>query len=118
MVLMIEVRTENGGGGVQKAIFHIFINQKFAFVANSFHQVYKCLLKISFADKYAKDSISSSSAKPQNREQTSSDASSSSTMSKGEKYEAKKSIVILIAIFVISLIAMFYVYLMFPELEA
>lgn len=39
-------------------------------------------------------------------------------MSNGEKYEAKKSIVILIAIFLISLIAMFYVYLMFPELEA
>lgn len=39
------------------------------------------------------------------------------TMSSNEKYEAKKSIFILIGIFSISLSAMFYVYLMFPELE-
>lgn len=34
-----------------------------------------------------------------------------------EKNEAKKSILILIGIFSISLTVMFYVYLMFPELE-
>lgn len=39
------------------------------------------------------------------------------TMSNHEKYEAKKSIVILIGIFLISLSAMFYVYVNFPELE-
>lgn len=38
-------------------------------------------------------------------------------MSSHEKYEAKKSIVILIGIFLVSLIAMFYVYLNFPKLE-
>lgn len=39
------------------------------------------------------------------------------TMSNREKYETKKSILILTGIFVISLSALFYVYLMFPELE-
>lgn len=39
------------------------------------------------------------------------------TMSNHERYEAKKSIVILIGIFLISLSAMFYVYLNFPELQ-
>lgn len=42
---------------------------------------------------------------------------SSTTMSTNDKYEAKKSIFILIGIFSVSLIAMFYVYLMFPKLE-
>lgn len=41
----------------------------------------------------------------------------STVMSNREKYEAKKSIVILIGIFVLSLMGLFYVYLMFPELE-
>lgn len=39
------------------------------------------------------------------------------TMSDHEKYETKKSILVLIGIFSISLSALFYVYLMFPELE-
>lgn len=39
------------------------------------------------------------------------------TMSKNDKYETKKSLLILICIFSISLLAMFYVYLMFPELD-
>lgn len=39
------------------------------------------------------------------------------SMSSNDKYEAKKSIFILIGIFSVSLIAMFYVYLMFPKLE-
>ncbi|XP_055299750.1 transmembrane protein 41B [Sitodiplosis mosellana] len=39
------------------------------------------------------------------------------TMSNAEKYEAKKSIFILIGIFSISLAAMFYVYMMFPKLD-
>lgn len=70
-------------------------------------------------DKYVKDNVSSSSANMQNGERPSAATSSPTTvtMSNGEKYEAKKSIVILIAIFLISLIAMFYVYMMFPELE-
>lgn len=38
-------------------------------------------------------------------------------MSRNEKHEAKKSILILIAIFLTSLIAMFYLYLMFPQLD-
>lgn len=38
-------------------------------------------------------------------------------MSNPEKFEAKKSIFILIGIFSISLAAMFYVYMMFPKLE-
>lgn len=38
-------------------------------------------------------------------------------MSSQERYEAKKSIVILVGIFLVSLIGMFYVYLTFPELE-
>lgn len=38
-------------------------------------------------------------------------------MSSTDKYEAKKSIFILIAIFSISMCAMFYVYMMFPDLE-
>lgn len=38
-------------------------------------------------------------------------------MSGKEKYEAKKSIFILIGIFSVSLAAMFYVYMMFPQLE-
>lgn len=42
---------------------------------------------------------------------------SSNSMSNNDKYEAKKSIFILIGIFSVSLIAMFYVYLMFPKLE-
>lgn len=73
-----------------------------------------------FPDKYVKDNVSSSSANIQNRERPSATTSSPTTvtMSNGEKYEAKKSIVILIAIFLISIIAMFYVYMMFPELEA
>lgn len=40
------------------------------------------------------------------------------SMSNREVYEAKKSIVILIAIFLISLVGVFYVYMKFPELEA
>lgn len=40
-----------------------------------------------------------------------------STMTNYEKNEAKKSILILIGIFLISLTVMFYVYLMFPKLE-
>ena len=39
------------------------------------------------------------------------------TMSNADKYEAKKSIFILIGIFSISLAAMFYVYMMFPKLD-
>lgn len=39
------------------------------------------------------------------------------TMSNMEKYEAKKSIFILIGIFSVSLAAMFYVYMMFPKLD-
>lgn len=39
------------------------------------------------------------------------------SMSSNDKYEAKKSIFILIGIFSISLCAMFYVYLMFPKLD-
>lgn len=42
---------------------------------------------------------------------------SSTAMPANDKYEAKKSIFILIGIFSVSLIAMFYVYLMFPKLE-
>lgn len=38
-------------------------------------------------------------------------------MSTGEKYEAKKSIFILLGIFAVSLVAMSYVYMMFPELD-
>jgi len=38
-------------------------------------------------------------------------------MSQNEKHEAKKSVLILIAIFLTSLIAMFYLYLMFPRLD-
>lgn len=41
----------------------------------------------------------------------------SPAMSGAEKYEAKKSIFILIGIFSVSLAAMFYVYMMFPQLE-
>lgn len=41
----------------------------------------------------------------------------SPTMSNNDKFETKKSILILISIFTISLMAMFYVYLMFPELD-
>lgn len=39
------------------------------------------------------------------------------SMSSNDKYEAKKSIFILIGIFSVSLCAMFYVYLMFPKLN-
>lgn len=39
------------------------------------------------------------------------------TMSNNDKFETKKSILILICIFSISLLAMFYVYLKFPELD-
>lgn len=39
------------------------------------------------------------------------------TMSTSEKYEAKKSILILFGIFLTSVIAMSYIYLMFPELD-
>lgn len=39
------------------------------------------------------------------------------TMSNADKYEAKKSIFILIGIFSVSLAAMFYVYMMFPKLD-
>lgn len=49
--------------------------------------------------------------KPSNPNQT------TESMSNNDKYEAKKSIFILIGIFSISLIAMFYVYLMFPKLD-
>lgn len=38
-------------------------------------------------------------------------------MSTDDKFKTRKSILILISIFVISLMAMFYVYLMFPELD-
>lgn len=38
-------------------------------------------------------------------------------MSSMDKYQAKKSIFILIGIFSVSLIAMFYVYMMFPKLD-
>lgn len=78
------------------------------------------ILENSFLDKHAKDGTSSSGANIPNGERPSVETSSSTTvtMSSREKYEAKKSIVILIAIFLISLIAMFYVYLSFPELEA
>lgn len=41
----------------------------------------------------------------------------SPTMSNNDKFETKKSFLILISIFSISLVAMFYVYLMFPELD-
>lgn len=41
----------------------------------------------------------------------------SAIMSNNDKFETKKSILILISIFSISLLAMFYVYLMFPELD-
>ena len=61
--------------------------------------------------KYENGSISSQS----NMKQPSNDKSVS--MSNNEKYEAKKSIVILVAIFLISLTAMFYVYFNFPNLE-
>lgn len=40
-----------------------------------------------------------------------------SAMTSSEKYDAKKSILILAGIFLTSLVAMFYLYLMFPELE-
>lgn len=96
---------------------------------NQFPTHFVCFQQL-FSDKFAKDSMSSSSGKPQSRERILADSPSSLsslssspttatvTMSSREKYEAKKSIVILIAIFSISLIAMFYVYLMFPELDA
>lgn len=51
-----------------------------------------------------------------NKEQPSTEAQTMAMSSK-EKYEAKKSIIILIGIFSISLCAMFYVYLSFPELD-
>lgn len=38
-------------------------------------------------------------------------------MSSNDKSKTRNSILILISIFVISLVAMFYVYLMFPELD-
>lgn len=43
--------------------------------------------------------------------------SNATELSSHDKYEAKKSILILIGIFSISLTVMFYVYLMFPTLE-
>lgn len=38
-------------------------------------------------------------------------------MSTDEKHEAKKSLLILVGIFSVSLVAMFYVYMMFPKLD-
>lgn len=96
---------------------HSIIHTRFA---NSFQLSERVIhsIRFSISGKYTKDS----SGEPLNREHVSANGSSPSlttvTMSRHEKYEAKKSIVILIAIFVISLIAMFYVYLMFPELES
>lgn len=97
-------------------------NINVAFIAILTHfTCYILMFKIHpFTDKYAKDNIPSSSVIRGNKERPLVETSSTTTviMSSGEKYEAKKSIVILIAIFLISLIAMFYVYLKFPELEA
>lgn len=59
---------------------------------------------------------SSISTKTNDKERPSAE-NSKMAMSSTDKYEAKKSIFILIAIFSISLCAMFYVYMMFPDLE-
>lgn len=66
-----------------------------------------------FADNgfYTQNGSSTANTK-MNKEQP-----STMNMSSHEKYEAKKSIAILIGIFLLSLSAMFYVYLKFPELE-
>ena len=71
----------------------------------------------SFADRQYLQNGDTSSKNAEEPSEHKKSSQPKAEMSDTEKYDAKKSIVILIAIFLTSIAAMFYVYLSFPELE-